>query len=82
MPDKIGACDWTLGRSSTTCYDFLYFFLREVVDRIYIYIIEMKITGTLPEAVNLKPDDWGNHQAPRVKIRRGHLQNINMPGEN
>ena len=36
--------------------------------------IEMKITGTLPEAENLKPDDWGNHQAPHVKITRGHAK--------
>ena len=55
--------------------------LIEDIDNWYS-TIEMKITGTLPEAENLKPDDWGNHQAPPVKITHSHQQNINMLGKN
>ena len=47
--------------------------------------IELKRTGTLPEAGNLKPKFWGSggNTRPHVKIARGHLQNINkIPGVN
>ena len=39
---------------------------------------ELEIIGTLPEAGNLKPNIWWNHQAPREKNTRGLLEKIKI----
>ena len=48
------------------------FYLRAVCIQVSAKTSELKITGTLPEAGNLKPNIWWkwNHQAPQEKHAR------------